>query len=206
MGYDDVTETPDSRPDAVQLRARRNPRLMAAGVLLVVLGALGAGALYASASHHRQAVATTHDVSRGAELRREDLTVVEVPADYDNGIPPQELGTLVGQRTLVDLPAGSFPHAHHVGHPPITPGKSLVGLKLGPGRLPASNLTPGQQVRLITLTETPIVIEATLVTAPVRLDDGYTWVLDVLVAEREAADAASHAAQDQLALIALGGP
>ena len=37
----DVTEPSTTRPEGVQLRARRNPRLIALGVLLIVLGALG---------------------------------------------------------------------------------------------------------------------------------------------------------------------
>ena len=35
----DVTEPSATRPEGVQLRARRNPRLIALGVLLIVLGA-----------------------------------------------------------------------------------------------------------------------------------------------------------------------
>jgi len=40
----DVTEPSATRPEGVQLRARRSPRLIALGVLLIVLGALGAAA------------------------------------------------------------------------------------------------------------------------------------------------------------------
>ncbi|MDO5093233.1 MAG: SAF domain-containing protein [Propionibacteriaceae bacterium] len=200
-----MTESSTNRPDAVQLRARRNPRLIALGVLLVVLGALGAAALYTTVSNHRQAVAAARDIARGTELQRGDLTVIEVPSDYDYGLPPQDLETLIGQRTLVDLPAGSLPEARHLGEMRIAPGTSLVGLKLGPGRLPTSELTPGQPVRLVTLTGEATAISGTVMTAPVQLEDGFTWVLDVAVADAEANLAASYAAQDQLALIVLAG-
>ena len=205
MGYDDVTESSTTRPDAVQLRARRNPRLIALGVLLIVLGALGAGALYTALANHRQAVALAHDVVRGTRLQRGDLTIVEVPTGYDYGLPPQDLEALVGQRTLVDLPAGSFPEARHLGEMRIAPGTSLVGLKLGPGRLPASDLAPGQPVRLVVLTGEATPIGGTVITTPVQLEDGFTWVLDVAVADAEANLAAFYAAQDQLALIASAG-
>ena len=101
------------------MRARRSPRLIALGVLLIVLGALGAAALYTTATRHRQAVAMANDVVRGQEIRLTDLTIREVPGDYEAGIDPNELESLVGQRVLTDLPAGSFPARRQSGRPAV---------------------------------------------------------------------------------------
>ena len=180
-----MTEPSAIPPEGVQLRARRSPRLIALGVLLIVLGALGAAALYTTATRHRQAVAMANDVVRGQEIRLTDLTIREVPGDYEAGIDPDELESLVGQRVLTDLP---------------------VGLKLGPGRMPSTTLVPGQRIQLINLAESAAVAEAQVATLPTKLDDGVTWLLDVSVSGERAAQVAALIAADQLALIALQEP
>lgn len=48
----DLTPPAAPRPEAVQLRARRSPRLIALGVLLVALGGLGAAYLFTLNSNH----------------------------------------------------------------------------------------------------------------------------------------------------------
>ena len=189
-------------PEGVQLRARRSPRLIALGVLLIVLGALGAAALYTTATRHRQAVAMANDVVRGQEIRLTDLTIREVPGDYEAGIDPNELESLV----LTDLPAGSFPARRHLGDRQFPAGNVVVGLKLGPGRMPSTTLVPGQRIQLINLAESAAVAEAQVATLPTKLDDGVTWLLDVSVSGERAAQVAALIAADQLALIALQEP
>ncbi|MBB1572451.1 MAG: hypothetical protein HG432_012975 [Propionibacterium sp.] len=201
-----MTEPSAIPPEGVQLRARRSPRLIALGVLLIVLGALGAAALYTTATRHRQAVAMANDVVRGQEIRLTDLTIREVPGDYEAGIDPNELESLVGQRVLTDLPAGSFPARRHLGDRQFPAGNVVVGLKLGPGRMPSTTLVPGQRIQLINLAESAAVAEAQVATLPTKLDDGVTWLLDVSVSGERAAQVAALIAADQLALIALQEP
>ena len=199
-----MTEPSAIPPEGVQLRARRSPRLIALGVLLIVLGALGAAALYTTATRHRQAVAMANDVVRGQEIRLTDLTIREVPGDYEAGM--DELESLVGQRVLTDLPAGSFPARRHLGDRQFPAGNVVVGLKLGPGRMPSTTLVPGQRIQLINLAESAAVAEAQVATLPTKLDDGVTWLLDVSVSGERAAQVAALIAADQLALIALQEP
>ena len=59
------------RPEAVQLRARRSPRVVALGILCMVLGALGAAALYTSVSDNSSVVMVT---------RKADCAASDIPA------------------------------------------------------------------------------------------------------------------------------
>src|SRR5699024_2754975 len=75
----DLTPPSAPRPEAVQLRARRSPKLIALGVLLVTLGGIGAALLYTMNADQRAVVAMAADVARGDVVDRDDLMVLEVP-------------------------------------------------------------------------------------------------------------------------------
>lgn len=79
-----------ARPEGVQLRARRSPRLIALGVLLVVLGGLAAAAVYSATADQRAVVAMAHDVTRGSVLHADDLSVAEVPGGFAVDALPAE--------------------------------------------------------------------------------------------------------------------
>lgn len=202
----DITPPPAPRPDAVQLRARRSPRLIALGVLAVVLGALGAAALYSMNTNQASVVVMVHDVVRGEEIQATDLTVVSMPAGLQVEMSgAQEMEQMVGQTARSDLPAGSFPLARHLGQDPIPAGHFLVGMRLSAGRLPSAELPPGTRVQLISLAEgDDTVVDAVVASAPTALEDGSGQLLDVTVPVDSAATVAALAATDQLVLIAAG--
>ncbi len=203
----DVTPPPAPRPDAVHLRARRSPRLIALGVLAIVLGALGAAALYSLNTDLVQVVVATRDVVRGDVIEVTDLAVTDIPATLQvEASPARDLEAMIGQRALSDLPAGSFPLTRHLGEAPIPPGNSLIGIRLAAGRLPTAALPPGTRIQLISLAEgDETVVDALMASSPVLLDDGSGHLLDVTVPDDVAAAVASLAATDQLVLIAVGG-
>lgn len=202
----DITPPMAPRPEAVQLRARRSPRLIALGVLAVVLGALGAAALYSMNTHHTSVVAMARDVVRGDTIRAADLTLVSMPSTGQVEMSGAErMDQMVGQTARTDLPAGSFPLPRHLGEDPIPPGHSLVGMRLAAGRLPATELPQGTSVQLISLADgDDSVVDAVVATSPMMLEDGSGHLLDVTVPDDSAAAVAALAAQDQLALIAVG--
>lgn len=203
----DITPPAAPRPEAVKLRARRSPKLIAVGVLLVVLGGLGAAALYLSNVDMRSVVVMSQTVQRGDVVERGSLGIVDVPGNFDvPTIDESQLGSLVGQRALTDLPHGAFPQLSSVGEDPLPAGQSLVGLRLPLGRVPASHLPPGTAVRVVGLiegveTSTPAVVA----TAPTLLDDGLTYSVDVSVADADADAVARLAATDQAAIVVVGG-
>ncbi|RMB61421.1 SAF domain-containing protein [Tessaracoccus antarcticus] len=202
----DITPPASPRPDAVQLRARRSPRLIALGILSVVLGALGAGALYSMNTHNADVVVMTRDVVRGDRIQASDLAVVSVPAGLTMETSSSaKMGEMVGQTARSDLPAGSFPVARHLGEDPIPEGRSLIGIRLTPGRLPTADLPPGTLVQLISLAENDdSVTDAVVASSPILLDDGSGHLLDVTVADAAAPSVATLAATDLLVLIAVG--
>ncbi len=202
----DITPPPAPRPDAVHLRARRSPRLIGLGILAIVLGALGAAALYSMNTDLTNVVVMTRDVVRGDVIQATDLAVVSMPSGMQvNMSPADELQPMVGQQALSDLPAGSFPLARHLGQEPIPSGHSLVGIRLTSGRLPTADLPPGTKVQLISLAEDDdMIVDALMASSPLLLDDGSGHLLDITVSDESAAAVASLAATDQLVLIAVG--
>lgn len=202
----DITPPPSPRPDAVHLRARRSPRLIAVGVLAIVLGALGAASLYSLNTNLVNVVVMTRDVVRGDVIEVADLAVADIPASLQvDTSPASALEDMIGERALSDLPAGSFPLKRHVGDEPVPPGKSLIGIRLTPGRLPSAALPPGTRIQLISLAEDDdTVVDALMASSPVPLDDGSGHLLDVTVSNDVAAAIASLAATDQLVLISVG--
>lgn len=201
----DVTPPTAPRPEAVQLRARRSPKLIALGVLLVVLGGIGAAALYSMNADHRPVVVMATDVARGDVIQREDLAVVEVPGSLSvDTVPAASLDELAGQVARTDLPQGSFPLTRHVGTDPLPDGQSLVGLRLTLGKLPTTDLPPGTTVRLVGLVdEVETAVDAVIATRPVLLDDAVSYSLDVQVADGDADAVARLSATDQVALIVV---
>ncbi len=203
----DLTPPTTPRPETVQLRARRSPRLIALGLLLVAGGGIGVAALVGSGDDVVPLVVMAADVRRGDVIGDGDLTVIELPASSGvQGMPAADLPSLVGERALMDLPKGAFPLARHVGAEPLPAGQTLVGLRLPIGKLPATELPPGTAVRVVGVGDgTQTTVDAVVARAPSLLDDGTSFALDVRVADAEADLVARLAAGDQVALVLVGG-
>lgn len=216
----DTTPPAAPRPESVQLRARRSPKLIALGVLLVVLGGLGAAYLYTLNADHRAVIVMAADVRRGEVIEQSDLKVVEVPGDLGvDALGSDKFDVLVGQQALTDLPRGAFPSGAHVGDDPLPGGQSLVGLRLPLGKLPSTDIPLGTTVRIVGL-EAPaqnaaeatggkdfaeeVAVEAVTASAPRLLDDGATYVVDVRVADESADLVAKLSASDQAAIVVVG--
>ncbi|MHA6513301.1 SAF domain-containing protein [Tessaracoccus sp. Z1128] len=180
---------------------------MASGALLIAVGGLGAAALYSMNAEHRAVVVMASDVRRGDAIAREDLAVLEIPASLTvDALGAADLPALVGQRSLTDLPRGAFPLTRHVGEDPLPAGQSLVGLRLPLGKLPTADMPPGTAVRLVGLVEgVETSVDAVVGSAPVLLDDGASYSLDVSVQDGRADEVARLSASDMVALVVVGG-
>lgn len=197
---------PVARPHPV--RARRNPRWIAVGILAICLGALGSLLLYSQVATSTTVIAVNRTIMRGETIQPGDLGQVTV-GDLGGMTPisASELTSLIGKQALLDLPQGSFVVEGSIGTPAEPEGFSRVGLRLTPGRVPIAPLPAGTPVKLISVpapnastSTTEISVIGQIATAPSVAPDG-SRVLDVSVPTRHAPTIARLAASDQLALI-----
>lgn len=204
-----------SRPEAVQLRARRSPRLIIAGVLCACLGGLGAALVYAQATSSTQVLVVARDVARGEVVQTSDLAVVTVGSVPGvSTVPASELATLVGGEAHVDLPRGSLVGEGSVGEPVVAEGTSQLGIRLAAGRLPVKSMPAGTRITLVAVTGTrtgaaqessTLKVAGHVVSSPVPLVDGSSYVLDVAVPQGVAQQVADLAAAEQLVLVREAG-
>ena len=201
-----------SRPSDVRLRTRRNPRLIAVGVLLACLGGLTGATLLTTSSHTSSVVVMAHSVVRGETVRANDLGAVTIGrAPGVRTVPSSQLSRLVGHAALVDLPEGSLPGPDAVGDPIVPPDYSQVGLRLETGRVPVSELPPGTAVELVPVSATAsdptpqrAPIAAVVVTSPQTNDTGAAVLLDVAVPADAGVVVAQLAARGELAVVRVG--
>ncbi|WP_197429727.1 SAF domain-containing protein [Auraticoccus cholistanensis] len=207
--------TPPGRPDLSaleqgnRLRARRSPRWIAAGVLAISLGGIGAVLLWDGAVSSQQVLRVNTPVARGEVVEPGDLgavTVGSVPGV--SVVPAGQLDELVGQHALVDLAAGSLVPAGGIGAPDLAEGTVRMGLSLAPGRVPSGPLTPGQDVLLIPVPapdDTAAApgeraVAAVVDGRPTVAPDGVSTLVDVTLRARDAELVARLAATERLVL------
>lgn len=213
---DDETAFASTEPAPGRLRVRRQPKWIAAGVLALCLGGLGATVLYATAAESTDVIVMTRTVPRGQMIQADDLVTTRVGnlagVSYTDAT---QRGALVGQRALVDLAQGSLLPAGAVGTPELLPGSTQLGLRLAPGRIPADELPAGTPVLLVPLADArlapdekpaspapaPQPIRATVLLPPRPGPDGVAMLLDVRVEAGRAAEVASLAADERIALV-----
>lgn len=145
-------ETPAGRHFETTVKPRRRPVFVAAGIAIVVVGALLIAQLIHAGQTENRVLEVRSDVGRGEVIRDTDLVAVTVgQVGNVSTVPADQLNALVGKRAAVDLRSGSLLSAGAIGAADTVPapGKSLVGLKLAPGQVPIGDLTAGAKLRLI---------------------------------------------------------
>lgn len=141
---------PAAAPRVVRQR-RRRPGLIALSVALIAAGGLS-GALLFTASGQRTAVlVVARDVPVGAAISEADLAPASLALDPAvKAVPVAKKAGLVGQRAAVALKAGALLSPAQVTSVSlIKAGEQLVGVALKPSQLPASRLSPGQKVMIV---------------------------------------------------------
>ena len=145
-------ETPAGRHFETTVKPSRRPVFVAAGIAIVVVGALLIAQLIHAGQTENRVLEVRSDVGRGEVIRDTDLVAVTVgQVSNVSTVPADQLDALVGKRAAVDLRSGSLLSAGAIGAADTVPapGKSLVGLKLAPGQVPIGDLTAGAKLRLI---------------------------------------------------------
>ncbi len=194
----------DATP-AARFRARRNLRLITGGVLASSLGGLGAAVLYSDLADTESVVAMRRTVYRGQQITAADLGEIALASGPGlDSVPALQVDDVVGQTALLDLAEGSLLTPQAVGAPVVDAGVVRLGLRLGPGRLPVTELPPSTPGLLIAVSAevAPADAARTALTASsvTLLPDGAA-LLDVAVPVAAAVEVARLAAADELVLV-----
>lgn len=193
------------------LKPRRRPWLWAVAVLLIALGALGAGAAVNMVKDTVAVLATNSDIPRGRVLTDEDLVTVQVhPEPGLVTLPADQRAALIGKIALADIPKGQLVNPASLGESLIPgEGQSLVGVAVTPPQRPANKLGPGVKVQLISTPRSgddppadgaTTSVEGTVV-AVTNTQDSNLTVVDVAVPTGSAEQIAALSAAGRVAII-----
>ncbi|MDN5853391.1 MAG: SAF domain-containing protein, partial [Actinomycetia bacterium] len=84
----------------------RRPALAALAVLLILGGAVASAWLAMQAGNRAEFVQVSSNVGQGEEISESDLTTVELPEGFEDGVPESDRDDLVGQYTTTPWTPG----------------------------------------------------------------------------------------------------
>lgn len=192
-------------------RLRRRPLMIVVSIALIVLGGVAGLVVWMLSTSATEVVAVRTSVDRGEVIAAEDLMVVRISLDPSlQVVPVAQLGEVVGKRAAADLSAGSLVGPAAVTDAAIPPtGRSIVGLALTSGQLPAEPLRPGDLVRVVLTSTTPaagapagpLVVDAVVHGVSPLAADGQTVVVDVEVPSSRAPEVAARAGTGRASVV-----
>lgn len=187
------------------------------GVLLMVVGAAVAAAVYAGSTDERSVLVAARNIQAGHVIDRADLRVGEFTGDGDVAVVDAGASSSVLGRVAVGpIPAGTVLGAGMVSADPA-PGTGLaaVGLMLKPGQMPAE-LAAGRSVDVLLVSAagsqddgsgeaTPAakVLSAAAEVVSVEADPSGSWLVTVTVPQARAVGVSGAAAAGRVALVML---
>lgn len=216
---DGLGRAPVGVPRMVRQR-RRRPGLIALSVALIAAGGLSGAVLFESSAHRTSVVVVARDVKIGSRITVRDLGEASIALDPAvRSVPAVQARHLVGQRAAVDLTRGSLLGPAQVTRKPLVGvGEQLVGVALKPGQLPATALSPGQKVLVVSTPDpnavagsgkssedtdggTPSSLPARVVTVGKPAPASGSVVVDVAVSAGDGPALAARAATGDVALV-----
>ena len=202
-----------SRPRPVSApRTRRRPALIALGIAMVVVSALGAVSLFTVFSDTERVVLVVGAVAAGDTVQATDLAVTDATVGPDLAVVPgADLDTVIGSTALVPLLQGQLLAPQAVGSGETAPGdgQSVVGLPLTRNQLPAVPLQAGDTILVVDTpqsggdppTGVPDAIEATVLGVDVDPEDETLVVVDVLAPTDDARGLAARGGTGRIAVV-----
>jgi SAF domain len=138
-------------PGRVAEARHRNPTWIIAGVLLVLLSALGGVVLFTSSDDKTDVLVAANDLDPGDAVERSDLRIQRVAVDAGvSSIPVAAAEGVVGQHPIGRIPAGTMLSAAMFEPAvPLGPDEVVVGAALDPGEAPLFELAVGDAVELV---------------------------------------------------------
>jgi hypothetical protein len=131
---------------------RRRPGVIALSVALIAGGGLAGAVLYTVSGQRSDVVVVVRDVPVGVLITQDDLGRASVALDPSvKAVDASQAPDLVGERAAVDLKAGALLSPAQVTRQSLVgPGQQVVGVALKPTQMPATPLSPGQKVLVVT--------------------------------------------------------
>lgn len=201
---------PAGPPLAPPPKLRRRPGLVAAAVIMIGLGGLLGAWAWTATTNSTAVLVTRADIARGSVIEAEDLARVQVSTDPAlEPLPGSALDSVVGKRASLDIAEGGLVTRSAITATVLpAAGTSVVGVAVTPAQAPSEPLQVGDNVRVVV---TPAAGEA----APSQLpafstaevvgtrysEETGQLVVDVQVAEGEAATLAARAATGNVAIV-----
>jgi hypothetical protein len=130
---------------------RRRPGVIALSVALIAGGGLAGAVLYTVSGQRSDVVVVVRDVPVGVLITQDDLGRASVALDPSvKAVDASQAPDLVGERAAVDLKAGALLSPAQVTRQSLVgPGQQVVGVALKPTQMPATPLSPGQKVLVV---------------------------------------------------------
>lgn len=193
-----------------QRRVRRG--WVAAGVLFIVLSALGSVTLFRALGPSEEYLAVAADVPAGVQVRPADLMVVRL--HHTPGlsvIPVRDAGEVVGKFAAVPLMAGTLvAPAQLTDRLAPGPGEQLVAISWSRNELPGGALRGGDRVLLVATggqsAEEPPTFEAVVHLVQPAEGRGNNVVVSLLVSDRDGPAVATLAANDRVSVVKVAEP
>jgi hypothetical protein len=202
----------------VPVPRHRRRSMLALGVVLAGLGALAGAWVFTSFSHRVSVLEVTRNVPVGAQITTADLAPVTISASSGvTTIPAQQEAQVTGLSAAVGLRAGTLLAPADLTSALVPgPGQQLVPVALKSDQLPASGLTPGDEVLVVATPgaagqqasgQAPVLTQD-VPAAVYRVagpDQNGNVVVDLLVTAAQGPPVAKQASTGQIALVVTSG-
>ncbi len=203
-------------PGKVAETRHRNPTWLVAGVLLVVLSALGGVLLFTSNDDRTDVLVAAAELQPGRPVERGDLRIGRVAVGDDvTSMPPADAADVVGRFPVGRVPADTMlTPGMFADEVPLGPDEIVFGAALDPGEAPLSGLEVGAPIELLEVAAAdPATPEVAV--AATSLGSGTVWAVESIATgqlwvslrvPRDVGVAASLAsAADTLRVVLIGG-
>jgi hypothetical protein len=190
-------------PSGPQLRKRERPRrgLIATGVVLVLVAALGAALVYQHQGGEVSVIKVAKAVPAGHKIEASDLTTAQMASDDIPAFAGSHMNEVVGKVAVVGLVPGEVLSTAMVTTKPATPaGYVVAGVSLKAGQLPAGGVSAGDRVMVILLPaqstvassagSATVLENSATVTDSAATPDGTGTVVSLLIPKQDAAQLA----------------
>jgi len=201
---------PAGPPLAPPPKLRRRPGLVAAAVILIGIGGLLGAWAWTATTNSTEVLVARADVPRGSVIEAEDLVRVQISTDPAlDPLPGSALDTVVGKRAALDIAEGGLVTRGAITATVVpAEGRSVVGVAVTPAQAPSEPLQVGDSVRVVVTppagesapAQTPA-FSAAVVAGTSYSEETGQLVVDVQVAEGEAATLAARAATGNVAIV-----